>query len=205
MSTKHIGKRIRKLRKAQHKTLQQVAAESGLSVGFLSQVERNLTGITLSSLVNVARALGVPLHDLVDQPPQTAPDSHRGSREVYALEEASVGYERLSTTFPGSRMHSVKMHIPAGFASETVSHDGEEMVYVLRGAIVYTVGERQYRLDAGDSLHFDAGIPHRIENRGKAQAEVLWVGTLAIFDDADNAPDEAAQLVGTEFHDIGND
>ncbi|HYD81987.1 MAG TPA: XRE family transcriptional regulator [Paucimonas sp.] len=203
MTTKQIGKRIRRLRKAQHKTLLQVAEESGLSVGFLSQVERNLSGITLSSLVNVARALDVPLQELVDQPAQTAPDSHQGRREVYAIEDESVGYERLSTVFPGSRLHSVKMIVPAGFASETVSHAGEEMVYVLSGAIVYTVGAREYRLDSGDSLHFDAGTPHKIENRDRQQAEVLWVGTLAIFDDAQASAREPADLAGTEFHEIG--
>ena len=68
-----IGQRIRRLRREAKKTLLEVATEAKLSVGFLSQVERHLTGISLSSLVNVAKALGVPLGALIDQPRRPSP------------------------------------------------------------------------------------------------------------------------------------
>lgn len=68
-----IGQRIRRLRREAKKTLLEVATEAKLSVGFLSQVERHLTGISISSLVNVAKALNVPLGALIDQPRQAQP------------------------------------------------------------------------------------------------------------------------------------
>lgn len=202
-SAERVGERIRKQRQAQGKTLQQVAQRSGLSVGFLSQIERNLTGITLSSLVNVAQALGVPLRELLEQPLQTAPDSHRGRRLAYAIESTSPSYERLSTVFPGSHMHSVKINVPAGYTSETVSHAGEELVFVLSGEIDYTVDTKHYALATGDSLHFDAGLPHRIAAAGSGPAEVMWVGTLRIYDDpVQEDPQEQASLCGTEFYQL---
>lgn len=79
-----IGQRIRRLRREAKKTLLEVATEANLSIGFLSQVERNLTGISLSSLVNVATALNVPLGTLIEQPRQAQPDSRAGRREPYA-------------------------------------------------------------------------------------------------------------------------
>ncbi|WP_072437546.1 MULTISPECIES: helix-turn-helix domain-containing protein [Burkholderia] len=179
-----IGQRIRRLRREAKKTLLEVATEAKLSVGFLSQVERHLTGISLSSLVNVAKALGVPLGALIDQPRQAQPDSHEGSREPYAVDSASQWYERLSTTFDGSQINAVKVQMMEGYRSEWVSHGGDEFVYVLTGRICYTVGKKDYPLAPGDSLHFDARKRHRVANVGDGPAELIVVGTLPLFDDS---------------------
>ncbi|CAB3759962.1 hypothetical protein LMG29660_03841 [Burkholderia puraquae] len=178
-----IGQRIRRLRREAKKTLLEVATEAKLSVGFLSQVERHLTGISLSSLVNVAKALNVPLGALIDQPRQTQPDSHEGRRKPYALDARSQWYERLSTTFDGSQINALKVQMMAGYRSEWVAHGGDEFVYVLAGRICYTVGKKNYPLSPGDSLHFDASKRHRVANVGDGPAEVIAVGTLPLFDD----------------------
>lgn len=150
-----IGQRIRRLRREAKKTLLEVATEAKLSVGFLSQVERHHR-YPLSSLVNVAKALGVPLGALVDQPRQAQPDSYEGRRKPYALDARSQWYERLSTTFDGSQINAVKVQMMEGYRSEWVAHGGDEFVYVLAGRICYTVGKKDYPLSPGDSLHFDA-------------------------------------------------
>ncbi|WP_322088510.1 XRE family transcriptional regulator [Burkholderia sp. BCC1999] len=178
-----IGLRIRRLRREAKKTLLEVATEAKLSVGFLSQVERHLTGISLSSLVNVAKALDVPLGALIDQPRQAQPDSHEGSRKPYALDATSQWYERLSTTFEGSQVNALKVRMMEGYRSEWVSHGGDEFVYVLAGRICYTVGKKVYPLAPGDSLHFDARKRHRVANVGDGPAELIAVGTLPLFDD----------------------
>ncbi len=178
-----IGLRIRRLRREAKKTLLEVATEAKLSVGFLSQVERHLTGISLSSLVNVAKALDVPLGALIDQPRQVQPDSHEGSRKPYALDATSQWYERLSTTFEGSQVNALKVRMMEGYRSEWVSHGGDEFVYVLAGRICYTVGKKVYPLGPGDSLHFDARKRHRVANVGDGPAELIAVGTLPLFDD----------------------
>ncbi|NLA19653.1 cupin domain-containing protein [Burkholderia cepacia] len=178
-----IGQRIRRLRREAKKTLLEVATEAKLSVGFLSQVERHLTGISLSSLVNVAKALDVPLGALIDQPRQVQPDSHEGSRKAYALDATSQWYERLSTTFDGSQINALKVRMMEGYRSEWVAHGGDEFVYVLAGRICFTIGRKNYPLSPGDSLHFDARKRHRVANVGDGPAEVIAVGTLPLFDD----------------------
>lgn len=180
----HIGQRLRHYRRAAGKTLLEVAMEAGLSVGFLSQAERNLTGISISSLANIARALDVPLRVLLDQPLQAAPDSHQGQRQAYSVGEQRQTYERLSSSFPGNTINAVKMTMPPGYQSEVVSHEGDEFVYVLSGITRYTVAGVRYDLGPGDSLHFDAHQPHSVANLGEVAVEVISVGTLAIFDDA---------------------
>lgn len=195
-----IGQRIRRLRREAKKTLLEVATEAKLSVGFLSQVERHLTGISISSLVNVAKALNVPLGALIDQPRQAQPDSHAGRRESYAVDRTSQWYERLSTTFDGSQLNALKVRMMEGYRSEWVAHGGDEFVYVLSGRICYTIGKKDYPLSPGDSLHFDARKRHRVANVGDGPAEVIAVGTLPLFDDSRatfvSATMEVAQRTG---------
>ncbi|TDR45751.1 XRE family transcriptional regulator [Tahibacter aquaticus] len=184
MSTDRIGERLRRYRRAARKTLLDVASEAGLSAGFLSQAERNLSGVSLSSLANIAKALNVPLRLLLDQPEQRSADSHAGRRQRYSTVDQGQSYERLSSSFPGSQINAVKMCLPVGYASETVSHDGDEFVYVLSGRVRYRVGGEEYLLEAGDSLHFDGRQNHDLANVGDIAVEVVSVGTLALFDDA---------------------
>jgi transcriptional regulator with XRE-family HTH domain len=179
-----IGERLRRYRRAAKKTLLEVASQAGLSVGFLSQAERNLSGVSISSLANIARALNVPLRLLIDQPEQQAPDSHAGQRRSYTTVDRGQSYERLSSSFPGSQINAVKMCLPVGYASETVSHDGDEFVYVLAGCVRYSLAGTDYLLQPGDSLHFDGRQQHSLTNAGTVPVEAVSVGTLPIFDDA---------------------
>jgi len=179
-----LGERLRRYRREARKTLLDVASEAGLSVGFLSQAERNLSGVSLSSLANIAKALNVPLRLLIDQPEQRSPDSHQGQRRRYTTIDRGQTYERLSSSFPGSQINAVKMCLPVGYVSESVTHDGDEFVYVLSGTVRYCVGGTDYPLQSGDSLHFDGRNQHFLANTGTIPAEVVSVGTLPIFDDA---------------------
>jgi transcriptional regulator with XRE-family HTH domain len=183
MTADRIGERLRRYRRAAKKTLNEVASASGLTASFLSQAERNLTGISISSLASIANALDIPLNALFDQPPQPQPDSHQGERVRYTIEGQPLAYERLSSSFPGNQLNAVKMSMPVGYQSELIAHDGAEFAYVLSGRILYTIDGRQYPLSAGDSVHFDAGKAHRLANVGTEVAEVLTVTTLGLFGD----------------------
>jgi quercetin dioxygenase-like cupin family protein len=191
MAEQTLGQRLRHYRRQARKTLQDVAGAAGVSVGFLSQAERDLSGVSISSLANLARALEVPLSALLEQPQQSAPDSHQGERLRYTIEGRPQQYERLSSAFPGSQLNAVKMSMPVGYRSETVAHDGDEFIYVLKGVASYIVAGQEYRLAAGDSLHFDARQPHSAGNGGDETVELISVGTLEIFDNgarSDNGP-----------------
>ncbi|CDF85930.1 transcriptional regulator [Pseudomonas knackmussii B13] len=181
MTVDRIGERLRRYRRAAKKTLNQVAAESGLTASFLSQAERNLTGVSISSLASIAKSLGVPLNSLFDQPQQPQPDSHHGERVRYTIEGQPLAYERLSSSFPGNLLNAVKMNMPAGYQSELIAHEGAEFAYVLSGHIVYTIDGHAYPLGPGDSVHFDAGKSHCLRNVGEGAAEVLTVTTMPLF------------------------
>ncbi|SME93030.1 helix-turn-helix domain-containing protein [Pseudogulbenkiania subflava] len=192
MTNQLLGQRLRRYRREANKTLLEVASAAGVSVGFLSQAERNLTGVSISSLANIAKALDVPLSALFEQPAQPAPDSHQGQREAYTIENQPQRYERLSTSFPGSMLNAVKMIMPVGYCSEVVSHEGDEFVYVLTGVACYVVEGQEYRLATGDSLHFDAHRPHSVANAGDGPVELISVGTMRLFDDIETFPGQGA-------------
>lgn len=197
-----IGERIRARRRELRLTLLQLAKATGLSIGFISLVERAQTSPSLSSLTNIAVALDMPLSALVEAPESPHLDSHQDSRPTFAVENSRVAYERLSTVFAGSQVHAVKMRMPAGYASETVSHAGEEFVFVLQGEIRYCVDKKIYHLKAGDSVHFDATKPHSVKALG-GEAQVIWVGTLNVYDSAKTraSAKKVARFGDTEFHD----
>ncbi|WP_194270549.1 helix-turn-helix domain-containing protein [Glaciimonas soli] len=180
-----MGRTIRARRHKIKKTLVQIAEETGLTAGFLSQLERNQTSASISSLVVIAKALNIAVSDLVEQPAQALPDTYQGQRKPYSVINGQVRYERLSTVFPGSQIHSVKFTMPMGYKSETVSHEGDEMVFVLSGKVEYAVGMERYVLNVGDSLHFDANIPHSVEVllHQNQQAELIWMGTTKLFEE----------------------
>lgn len=203
MVDKHVGEQIRTLRRAKGMTLQQIAGQTGLTASFLSQMERNLTGVTLSSLVSVSKALGVPLREIVAQPAQTTPDTHQGERQDYSVEKVSLHYERLSASFPGSRLHSLKIRMPQGYASGFESHAGEELLFVLSGSIEYTVDHKTYRLEPGDSMHIDSRRSHQIANGCNTETDILWTSTLPVFDDGESQERNGEPGV-EDFHNIAN-
>lgn len=184
MTAEQIGERLRRYRRASNKTLNQVAAESGLTASFLSQAERNLTGVSISSLARIAKSLGIPLNTLFDQPAQPQPDSHQGQRVRYSVGSQPLVYERLSSNFPGNLVNAMKMTMAVGYQSELISHEGAEFTYVLCGQIVYVIEGHNYPLGPGGSVHFDSTKPHSIANVGDDVAEVLVVTTMGgLLDD----------------------
>lgn len=183
-----LGGKIRGRRRDCGLTLTDLASRTGLSIGFLSQVERDITAPSLSSLALIAAALGARVHDFIREPPPVAHRHHDDTGTAFAVEEGTLRYERLSGLFPGKQLNAIRMDVPAGYRSEETSHDGEEFVFVLSGSIRYVLGDRPIDLASGDSLHFSARDRHRLENLGKEPATVLTVVTQDLFGERQKPP-----------------
>ena len=199
-----IGAALRSRRKALKLTLRAVAEGAGLSVGFISQVERGLTAPSLSSLAGLSEVLGVPISDFLASP-KPDPTSRRTGRVSYCVPGAPVAYERLSTTFPGSVLHSVVVHEPPGHRSEPISHRGEEIFYVLAGEITVELEGRRTVLRKGDTIHFDSTRIHCTWNHGTETASILWTGTMDVFGEAPAPIHEVASLRGEPSNDLSGE
>lgn len=176
-----LGERLRTRRQQLRLTLKEVALGSGLSVGFISQIERGITSPSLSSLVSVARVLRMEVGELLAQPKPQGPLTRHDERPVYAVSPNSLAYERISSSFEGSVLRSVIIHEPPGHRSEPIAHEGEEMFYVLEGAVTVEVAGERNVLETGDSLHFQSTKIHSCWNHTGRPATVLWVGTMNVF------------------------
>ena len=90
-------------------------------------------------------------------------------------------YERLGADFPGNQLSSFLMTVPPGYRSETVAHEGEEILFILEGSITQRLDGEEMVMNAGDSLHFRGNRPPSWSNHTDKPARLLWTGTLALF------------------------
>jgi len=179
-----LGESLRAKRKGLGLTMQYVADQAGLSVGFISQVERGITTPSLASLVSLADVLKTDITSFLRSPPSSEQTTHKVDRLAYSVAGADVSYERLSTSFNGSKLHSVIVHEPPGHRVEPISHKGEEMFYVIDGEITVEIEGETEILRKGDSIHFNSRRVHSTWNHTTKTASILWCGTMDVFGDA---------------------
>jgi transcriptional regulator with XRE-family HTH domain len=176
-----VGALIRARRRQQHMTLEALGKSAEVSVGYLSQVERDHATPSLGTLAQIARALGVGIDYFVAAPTTQSALTRAGERNRFSVDGSSIIYERLGTDFPGNQLSSFVMTVPPGYRSETVAHEGEEILFVLEGAITQRLDGEEMIMSAGDSLHFRGNRPHSWSNHTDQPARLLWTGTLALF------------------------
>jgi transcriptional regulator with XRE-family HTH domain len=167
MSARAVGERIRLLRTRQGLTLSELSERAGLSASYLSQIERDKVTPSLGALNALAGALNVGMRDLFEGGGEAAvifrraPGSNgreSGTRGFGAVQPVE---ERLEFAPPNSRL-AVWRHVLAPGATSGLlpGYAGEELLFVLSGALVVEVAGESVRLEAGDSIHYDASAPH---------------------------------------------
>ena len=174
------GQRFRRLRVRRGLSLAQVARATGVSVGFLSALERGQMRCSVATLRRLARFYKTSIMSLFD----TDGDTQRLVRP---------GHRKILETSPGVHMEllawgntAMEPHLfiikPGGGSGESYAHEGEEFLYVLRGEFELWLNKQEhYLLKSGDSLYFESSTPHRWKNSGRSEVWVLWVNTPPTF------------------------
>jgi transcriptional regulator with XRE-family HTH domain len=180
-----LGRRIRKLRKMQERTLDSLAQEIGLTKGYLSKVETGRQTPPLATLSKLAKALGTDLAGLVEHEGAGQPEpGYSGVSVVRADERRNVvrgatsfgyDYQSLVQTAAGKHMSPFLFTFPSQILKEVFfEHGGEEMIFVLSGVVEFEVGNETFELMPGDCIYFDPRQRHR--GRGKSgEAKALVV------------------------------
>lgn len=176
-----LGSEIRGLRKARAITLTELATASGLSIGYLSLLERDRATPSIKALHAVSRALGVTISwffEANDVPEEERDLVVRRARRRRLDYSAGVVDELLSPNLTGA-LELLSCRFPPGASSgeEPYTHSGEEAGVVLRGRLELWVDGRMVTLEAGDSFGFQSALPHRYRNPGPDEAEVIWAIT----------------------------
>lgn len=160
-----VGARIRRAREDRDLTVRDLAAQSGLSIGLISQVERGITDPSLQTLRVIAKVLQTPLFDFfADTEQDDVAVVRADSRMAIRSPHGGLTYSRLS---PGSGRLEVLEGVlePGGCSSdEPWSHPSEECAVVTAGTLTVEVRGQSNRLGPGDSCYFDSRLPHRYLN-----------------------------------------
>jgi len=174
------GQRFRRLRQKRNLSLVQVARATGVSVGFLSALERGQMRASIATLRRIARYYGTNLLSFFDA-------SKKNSRLVKTPER------RILETTKGVRMEllawgnkAMEPHLfrikPGSGSGEPYTHEGEEFLHIIRGEFEIWLGEEEhYKLKSGDSLYFESSTPHRWRNPGSKESWLLWINTPPTF------------------------
>jgi transcriptional regulator with XRE-family HTH domain len=173
-----LGPRIRKRRQGLSMTLQELSNASGVSIGYLSQVERDNAVPTLGTLAQIAAALHVGVDYFIATPHQADSLTRAAERSRFSVAGTSIIYEQLGSEFPGHELTSFILHVPPGYASETAQHEGEEIIFILEGTVLQMVDGQEFVLNEGDSLHYLGDRPHSWSNTTGKPARILWTGKM---------------------------
>jgi transcriptional regulator with XRE-family HTH domain len=171
-----IGARIRALRRERGLTMEQVAAATSLTKGFISQLERDRTQPSLSSIARICNALGVRLSHVFEREPAPALVRKDERPEIDTYFPTS---NYLLSSRDERRLQAIESVVApsAGAGNELYTLPGDvEFVYVLEGSLELRVGDETHVLDAGDAITYELSKPHTWRNPSASKTlRVLWI------------------------------
>jgi DNA-binding transcriptional MerR regulator/mannose-6-phosphate isomerase-like protein (cupin superfamily) len=174
-----IGRRLRQLRTRRAKSLAEVAKAIGISVGFLSAIERSQMSASVGTLRRLARYYKTNILDFFNPAESNGRVVHPDKRKVL---EAGPGVRMELLAWGNTVMEPHLFRIAANAGSgESYTHEGEEFLLVMRGELQIGLAEEEFHLKAGDSFYFESATPHHWRNPGRTETWVLWVNTPPTF------------------------
>jgi len=178
----NIGEKIKELRVRNNLTQEELADRCELTKGFISQLERDLTSPSISTLIDILECLGTNLKDFFSDEVEEKIVFHK--EDVFETENEELRYV-LSWIVPNSQknlMEPIKVDLlPGGKTKEDYPHEGEEFGYVLKGNIILYIGNEKYKVKKGESFYYKANRYHYISNEYNNSASFLWISTPPNF------------------------
>ncbi len=173
-----LGGTIRSTRKLKGLNLRSMADRIGCSESLLSKVENGRITPSLATLGRIAQSLDVAVGTLFSPAGLQQVVARAGNRPSLALHGTGSAVERL---VPPGRAHLLESNLhtlqPGAGSGGELSHEGEEVGYVIEGTFELTVGHEVFVLNAGDSFNFRSEASHAYRNPGTAVARVVWAST----------------------------
>ena len=187
MEYSNIYQKIKQLRSRRKITIQDLSAKTGLTPGYLSKIENSEKPPPIPTLVKIAYALNVHISYFFEEESEAEPGPsliRRDQRKEIIGDYTHLGY-RYQAIIPKRANGPIKpliISLPGNTDPEKIPynyHDGEEMIYVLQGKMIFYYGDEQFEVDAGDCLHFNPTVPHKVVAADKSQkVKILSVLSL---------------------------
>ena len=175
-----IGKKIKDLRIAKGLTQEELADRSELSKGFISQLERNLTSPSITTLMDILQCLGTSIGEFFNE----APDEQIvfGKQDYFVKVDTEYKNE-IKWIIPNAQkntMEPIYLTLEAGGSTcPDTPHEGEEFGYILQGTVSIHLGNKTYKAKKGESFYYTADKTHFLSS--KSGAVLIWVSSPPSF------------------------
>ena len=175
-----IGNKLKELRVLKGLTQEELADRSELSKGFISQLERNLTSPSITTLMDILQCLGTSIGEFFNE----APDEQIVfGKQDYFVEEDTEYKNEIKWIIPNAQKNTIEpiyLTLQAGGSTcPDTPHEGEEFGYVLQGAVSIHLGNKTYKAKKGESFYYTADKTHFLSS--KNGATLIWVSSPPSF------------------------
>ena len=175
-----IGNKLKELRVLKGLTQEELADRSELSKGFISQLERNLTSPSITTLMDILQCLGTSIGEFFNE----APDEQIAfGKQDYFVKEDTEYKNEIKWIIPNAQKNTIEpiyLTLQAGGSTcPDTPHEGEEFGYVLQGAVSIHLGNKTYKAKKGESFYYTADKTHFLSS--KNGATLIWVSSPPSF------------------------
>ncbi len=173
----NVGQRLRELRLHSGLSIRALAEKSGLNFKTLSLIENGKTSPSVSTLQLLAKGLEVPITVFFEN---NTPKTHIAFLKAGQRRRAAFAHGMMEDLGGGLTLHGgqpflVTLEPKADSGPSPIVHTGLEFVFCLEGHLSYTIEDQLFSLSPGDSLLFDAYLPHSWQNIGETPSRSLLV------------------------------
>jgi transcriptional regulator with XRE-family HTH domain len=178
-----IGERIKTLRTGQGMTLAELGEKANLSTSYLSQIERDKTSPSLTTLETIAKSLNIGLRTLFETDDEAAFVLRARKETNTPTHKDPVVRQPLMPQIgnPEIEVYRITFH-PRSAPEQIEQFTGEEIIYMLDGELTISIGDEQFVLTAGDSIHYDALLIHSWKNESNDFCTIIWGRARSLSD-----------------------
>ncbi len=178
-----IGERIKTLRTGQGMTLAELGEKANLSTSYLSQIERDKTSPSLTTLETIAKSLNIGLRTLFETDDEAAFVLRARKGTNTPTHRDPVVRQPLMPQIGNPEIEVYRITFHPHSATEQINQfAGEEIIYVLNGELTISIGDEQFVLTADDSIHYDALLFHSWNNKSSDFCTIIWGRARALPD-----------------------
>lgn len=169
------GSIIRRVRKSNDMTLVDLSEKTGLSLSFISQIERGITNPSLNSLRKIAVALDIPLSSFFQEgSSENGPVVRKNERAILINNDSRLTYQLLSFNHNRNiELLLTRLEVGCTSAESPMTHKGEEAALLLQGECRVELGQDHYDVKEGDSIYINENMPHKFTNTGKGPLVIV--------------------------------
>ena len=169
-----IGKRIRTRRKLENLSLEQVAKRTGLSIGYLSNLEREQTSPTFDNLILICSAIGVSVVELISSSLEFRPVVKHGEGEMLYSRDYHCEARYTTDTGAPQEMTGLCLTVTGNMKEESPGHDVDELGVIVQGSVIFILDEVTHVLNEGDTIYVQAQTPHTWWKVSEQDVVIYW-------------------------------